>query len=207
MYDSIEIKKIVNQKRKTLITEFATIVALMFIALILLIINTSSAVTFICIVAELVLLFAIYKIFDVQSPSIWFSKEIRGINIKEDEYVSRKTPGPGLTWRQVGGPASPAPIAPNTGANRRRTPPNIRSRVYLQLEDENIVTLSTLYKSHTELFVEGDTLLKYAGTHFPIVVSREMQKQPCPICSEMNDMSADACHTCGLGIIKTNKGE
>ena len=102
MYDSIEIKKIVNQKRKTLITEFATIVALMFIALILLIINTSSAVTFICIVAELVLLFAIYKIFDVQSPSIWFSKEIRGINIKEDEYVSRKTPGPRLSCASSG---------------------------------------------------------------------------------------------------------
>ena len=153
------------------------------------------------------LLFALYKIFDVQSPSIWFSKEIRGVNIKEDEYVSRKTPGPGLSWRQVGGPASPQPFAPNTGANRRRTPPNIRSRVYLQLEDGNIVTISTLYKSHTELFVEGDTLLKYAGTHFPIVVSREMQKQPCPICGEVNDMSADACHNCGLSIIKTNKGE
>jgi len=207
MYDSKEIEKIVKQKRKMFITEFAIIITLMIAALILLILNINSTVTFICIVAELVLLFAIYKIFDVQSPSIWFSKEIRGVNIKEDEYVSRKTPGPGLKWRQVGGPASPAPIAPNTGANRRKAPPNSRSRVYLQLENGNIVTLSTLYKSHTELFVEGDTLLKYAGTHFPIVVNREMQKQPCPICGEVNDMSADACHTCGLGIIKTNKGE
>ena len=58
-----------------------------------------------------------------------------------------------------------------------------------------------------KLFVEGDTLLKYAGTHFPIVVSREMQKQPCPICGEVNDMSADACHNCGLSIIKTTKGD
>ena len=207
MYDSKEIEKMVKQKRKMFITEFAIIITLMIAALILLILNINSSVTFICIVAELLLLFAIYKIFDVQSPSIWFSKEIRGVNIKEDEYVSRKTPGPGLKWRQVGGPASPAPIAPNTGANRRRTPPNIRSGVYLQLEDGNIVTLSTLYKSHTELFVEGDTLLKYAGTHFPIVVSREMQKQPCPICGEVNDMSVDACHNCGLRIIKTNKGD
>ncbi|MBQ7392294.1 MAG: hypothetical protein IJV73_06365 [Clostridia bacterium] len=207
MYDSKEIEKIVKQKRKMLITEFATITALMIVALVLLIVNINSTVTFICIVAELALLFAIYKIFDVQSPSIWFSKEIRGVNIKEDEYVSRKTPGPGLSWRQVGGPASPQPFAPNTGANRRRTPPNIRSRVYLQLEDEKIVTISTLYKSHTELFVEGDTLLKYAGTHFPIVISREMLKQPCTICGEVNDMSADACHNCGLGIIKTDKGE
>ena len=207
MYDFNEVEKIVKQKRKKLITEFAIIVALMLIALILLIININSNVTFICIVAELASLFAIYKIFDVQSPSIWFSKEIRGVNIKEDEYVSKKTPGSGLNWRQVGGPASPAPIAPNTGANRRRTPPNIRSRVYLQLEDGNIVTISTLYKSHTELFVEGDTLLKCAGTHFPIVVSRTMKKQPCPICGEVNDMSTDACHNCGLGIIKTDKGE
>ena len=207
MYDLEEIEKIVKQKRKMLITEFAIIITLMIAALILLILNINSTVTFICIVAELALLFAIYKIFDVQSPSIWFSKEIRGVNIKEDEYVSRKTPGPGLSWRQVGGPASPQPFAPNTGANRRRTPPNIRSRVYLQLEDGNIVTISTLYKSHTELFVEGDTLLKYAGTHFPIVVSREMQKQPCPICGEVNDMSVDACQNCGLSIIKTNKGE
>ena len=207
MYDSKEIEKIVKQKRKILITEFAIIITLMIVALVLLIVNINSTVTFICIIAELALLFVIYKIFDVQSPSIWFSKEIRGVNIKEDEYVSRRTPGPGLSWRQVGGPASPQPFAPNTGANRRRTPSNIRSRVYLQLEDGNIVTISTLYKSHTELFVEGDTLLKYAGTHFPIVVSREMQKQPCPICGEVNDMSADACHNCGLGIVKSDKGE
>ena len=201
MYDSKEIAKIVKQKRKLLVTEFATIIALMIVALILLILNINNTITFICIVAELALLFAIYKIFDIQSPSIWFSKEIRGVNIREDEYVSRKVPGPGLKWRQIGGPASPAPIAPNTGANRRRTPPNIRSRVYLQLEDRNIVTISSLYKSHTELFVEGDTLLKYAGTHFPVVISRDMQKQPCPICGEVNDMSEKACKACGLKII------
>ena len=208
MYDSKEIAKIVKQKRKLLVTEFAIIIALMIVALILLFLNINNTVTFICIVAELSLLFAIYKIFDVQSPSIWFSKEIRGVNIREDEYVSKKVPGPGLRYRQVGartfgGP----PIAPNTGANRRRTPPNIRSRVYLQLEDGNIVTISSLYKSHTELFVEGDILLKYAGTHFPVVISRELQKQPCPICGEVNDMSAYACNNCGLSIIKTNKGE
>ena len=205
MYDSKEIEKIVKQKKKILLLEFFVILVLMIAALVLMVLKINNTVTFICIVAEVLSLLAIYKIFDVQSPSIWFSKEIRGINIQEDEYVSKKTPGPGLQWRQVGGPASPQPFAPNTGANRRRTPPNIRSRVYLQLEDGNIVTISTLYKSHTELFVEGDTLLKYAGTHFPIVVSREMQKQPCPICGEVNDISSDACNTCGLSIIKSDK--
>lgn len=200
MYDLEKINKIVKKKRKMILTEFAIIIALMIVALILLIVNINSTVTFICIVAEGALLFAIYKIFNVQSPLIWFSKEIRGVNIKEHEYVIRKTPGPRLKW-------SPTPIVPNTGANRRRTPPNIRSKVYLQLEDGNIVTISKLYKSHTELFVEGDTLLKYAGAHFPIVVSRRIQRQPCPICGEINDMSNDSCHGCGLGIIKDEKGE
>ncbi len=189
-----------------LITEFAIIAILMVAALILLILNINSMVTFICIVAEVVLLFAIYKIFDVQSPAIYFSKEIRGVSIKEDEYISRRTPNLALKWYQEGGRTPPQPFAPNTGANKRRTPPNIRGSIYLQLDNGNIVTISSLYKSHTELFVEGDMLLKYAGTQFPVVVSREVDRQPCPICGEINDMSGDACHTCGLSIIKCDKG-
>ncbi len=202
MYDNYEISRRVNQKRKRFLLMITVIACLLIAASILIIINVNNTLTFISIVTVLVLLLATYRIFDTQSPMVLFSKEIKGINIREDEYVTRKAPGPGLQWRQVGGPASPQPFAPNTGANRRRTPPNIRSRVYLQLEDGNIVTISSLYKSHTELFVEGDTLLKYAGTQFPIVVSRDMPKQPCPICGEVNDMSADSCKSCGLGIVK-----
>ena len=202
MYDSEEIKKVVKQKKTAIIIEFSIIIALMAIALILSVLNISSTVTFVCIVTELVLLFAIYKIFDVQSPLVYFSKEVRGVNIKEDEYISRKAYGPGLSWRQIGGHAPPQPFAPNTGANRRSTPPNVRGRVYLRLDDGNVAAISTLYKSHTELFDEGDTLLKYAGTQFPVVISRKLDRQPCPICGEINDMTADRCHICGLGIIR-----
>ena len=52
MYDIKEIEKIVKQKRKLIITEFAIIIALMIVALVLLIVNINSTVTFICIVAE-----------------------------------------------------------------------------------------------------------------------------------------------------------
>ncbi|MBR7116695.1 MAG: hypothetical protein IKC87_03205 [Clostridia bacterium] len=205
MYDSKEIERIVKKKKTAIIIEISVILALMVAAMILLILNVNGTVTFISIVAELALLFAIYKIFDVQSPSTWFSKEIRGVNIKEDEYISRKAYGPGLRWHQEGSRPGPQPFAPNTGANKRSTPPNVRGRVYLRLDDGNVVAISSLYKSHTELFSEGDILLKYAGTQFPIVVSREMSKQPCPICGEINDMSSDACHTCGLVIMKPDK--
>ncbi len=52
--------------------------------------------TFICIIAEIMLLFFVYRIFEVQQPRVIFSKEIRGVNIKEDEYISRKVTGPTL---------------------------------------------------------------------------------------------------------------
>ena len=207
MYDSKEIEKIVKQKKKTLLIKLSIVSALMITSLILSLVNISITVTFVCIVAELVLLFAVYKIFDAQLPSVCFSKEIRGVNIREDEYVSRKAPGLGMRWHQVGTPASRAPVIPKTGANKRRTPPNIRSRVYLQLEDGDVVIISPLCKSHTELFIVGDTLLKYAGTQYPVIINRKVNRQPCPICGEINDMSADSCHTCGLSIIKSDNGD
>ena len=201
MYDLNEIKKRVKHNRIMLITEFSAILALMIAALIPIILKLNTTVTFVFILVEVILIFLVYVIFDKQSPMVCFSREIKGVNVMEDDYVV-KNPKPGLKWRQVGGPASPAPITPNTGANRRRTPPNIRCRVYLKQENGNIVTVSSLYKSHIELFSEGDVLLKYAGTQFPVIVSGNINKQPCPICGEVNDMSENNCKICGLKITR-----
>ncbi len=201
-YNLDEIKRTVYEKRKKFIITLSATLLLMIASLVLILLKISDTLTFVCIVAEFVLFFVIYRTFDVQQPKIIFSKEIRGINIKEDEYISRKVPRNAIKWRQVGGSASPAPIAPNTGANKRREPPNIRSRVYIQLENGNIVTISLLYKSHTELYEEGDTLLKYSGTQFPIITSRNTSKQPCPICGEVNDALSKNCAGCGLSIVQ-----
>ena len=199
-YNCNEIEKRVYEKRRKFILTLSVTLLLMIVSLVLILFKISDELTFICIVAEIVLLFVIYRIFDTQQPEIIFSKRIKGVNIKEDEYISRKAPGPGLKWRQVGGLASPAPIAPNTGANRRRVFPNIRSRVYIQLENGSIVTISSLYKSHTALYEEGDVLLKYSGTQFPVVISREISRQPCPICGEINEANENSCKQCGLSI-------
>ncbi len=199
-YSLDEIKRTVYVKRKKFIITLLATLLLMITSLVLILLKISDTLTFVCIVVEIALFFVIYRIFEVQEPKVIFSKEIRGINIKEDEYISRKAPGAALKWRQVGGSASPAPIAPNTGANKRRSSPNIRSRVYIQLENGNIVTISSLYKSHTELYEEGDSLIKYSGTQFPIVISRESSKQPCPICGEVNDNLSEKCAGCGLSI-------
>ncbi len=199
-YNRDEIKRTVYEKRKKFIITLSATLLLMIASLVLILLKINDILTFVCIVVEFVLLFVIYRIFEVQQPKIIFSKEIRGVNIKEDEYISRKAPGAALKWRQVGGSASPAPIAPNTGANKRQQPPNIRSRVYIKLDNGNIATISSLYKSHTELYEEGDTLLKYSGTQFPIITSRNTSKQPCPICGEVNESLSKKCAGCGLSI-------
>ena len=53
-----------------------------------------------------------------------------------------------------------------------------------------------------DIYEDGDILVKYAGTRFPVIVSRDAKKQPCPICGEVNDESREECRVCGLGIVK-----
>lgn len=201
-YDHNEIEHVVNKKRKKFIICFSVIFIFMIFALVAILCKFNDTLTFLSIIAEFIFALLLWRLFDKISPKILFSKQIKGINIKEDEYVSRKASGPQLRWRQVGGPVTPQPFAPNTRENRKVSPPNIRSKVYLQLENGNIVVLSGLYKSHAEIYVEGDVLLKFAGTHYPIVVGRKTDRNPCPICGEVNSSSQDACHSCGLAIIK-----
>ena len=53
----------------------------------------------------------------------------------------------------------------------------------------------------------GRLVLQYAGTRFPIVVSRDVKRQPCPLCGEVNDKSLAECRGCGLGIVKNSMGD
>jgi hypothetical protein len=126
---------------------------------------------------------------------VLLSKEIRGKNIKEYEYgVHASGNAQGKIYRRVG--------IPLTHANRRASSPlRINGTVYLELENGNVTSISGLYKSHMDIYEDGDILVKYAGTRFPVVVSRDVYKQPCPICGEVNDKSRSECRTCGLSII------
>ena len=205
MYDSLEIKNRVSKKRRLIIIEFSIVFSVMAVLLVLIIANLNAVLSFISIIVELVLLFVIYKIFDVQSPGIYFSREVKGVNIKEDEYISRKTPGTGLGWRQIGAHAPPQPFAPNTGANKKRSAPSIKGRVYVRLENGDVKEISFLHKAHTDLYTEGDTLLKYAGTCYPVIINRNVREQPCPLCGEVNDMSESCCRSCGLAILNQEK--
>ena len=124
---------------------------------------------------------------------VLFTPEIKGRNIKEYEYAIH-----GNRQERIYRKGN----MPHTFTNKKILPLRLNGTVYLKLDDGNIKSISGLYKSHMDIYEDGDILLKYAGTKFPIILSREVKKQPCPICGEVNDETRDVCRSCGLGIIK-----
>ena len=206
MYDVNEIKTRIAKRRCGFLTAFFATVAIIIAALVLIILSLDKIVTFISIIAELAALLTMYIIFNKYEPRVLFSPEIKGVSIKEHEYTAQaSSKGPGMRWYAQGGRAAPQPFAPNTGANIRIFHPNLHASVYLETESGELIELRGLLKPHIELFHEGDTLLKHAGTRYPVLLDRPTDIQPCPICGEMNDMSSTACHTCGLTIIGEDK--
>ena len=199
MYDIIEIEQKVKVKRTRIIVKLSVVALLIGMAAIFAVLNISRSLTFSSILLVVFSFFAIYRIFDTELPLVAFSKEVKGENVLEDEYITGKSTSPDLAFGSV------TPIMPNTRANRRRNGYRGCS-VYLKLEDGNILILSGLTKAQIDLYNEGDILLKYKGTKYPIVLNRQIDNQPCPICGEINSVSSEACTGCGLKINgKTNE--
>ena len=198
MYDLKEVEKIVNDKRKIFCIKSSAILFIMIISLVLSLISINDAVTVFGIVAEFPLLYFLVKTWNKCEAKILLKGEVKGKNIKEIEYgIQNDGQPPIFRWSNT----------PNTYANRKTHPRRLNGSVYLELDNGSIKEITGLYKFHIDIYEEGDILLKPAGTKYPVVISRKLDKQPCPICGEVNDMSADACHNCGLSIIKNDKVE
>ena len=193
MYDITEIEQKVKVKRTRIIVKLSVVALLIGMAAIFAVLNISRSLTFSSILLVVFSLFAIYRIFDTELPLVAFSKEIKGENVLEDEYITGKSTSPDLAFGSV------KPIMPNTRANRRRNGYRGGS-VYLKLEDGDIHILSGLTKAQIDLYNEGDILLKCKGTKYPVILNRQVENQPCPICGEINSVSGDACTGCGLKI-------
>lgn len=171
----------------------------MVAALVVMLLGINDTLTFLMIVLEFTSLAYIYLLFNRYSPFVLFSGEIKGKNIKEDEYLGRR----GVSYHGRYKPRGTHIRLLNTGANRKRTNDSvIRSGVYLELDSGEIVCISDLYKSSTDLYEIGDLLVKYAGTKFPVVIGRNVERQPCPFCGEINSPNNNSCRECGLKIIE-----
>lgn len=205
MYDKHEIEKRVHNARGGFLGIISSIGVFSVSLLTLIIIDISDTITTLSLIGEFLLVLALYITIGKFHPSVLFSREITGKNIKEDEYVSSLPVGSSLGYRQIGSRGVAQPFAPNTRANKRRTPPNLRASVYLRLEDGTVALISGLMPIHIDIYEDGDTLLRYSGTRYPIVTNKTVMRQPCPICGEVNEMVEDACHGCGLTIIEKSE--
>jgi hypothetical protein len=127
-----------------------------------------------------------------------FSGECRGINVKEHEYVANAPRGlspsrafmlRAKTYSRSGNPG------PRTARVRQ-------AYVYLRLPDGNVIILDGLSSLHTDIYEIGDELLRPSGARYPIVLNRELDRQPCPLCGRINGRDNMECASCGLDIIR-----
>ena len=196
-YDFDEIARRVKNAKRKFILKMLLIVAVASgsVALSVILNNEALIIPTVLVVAVMILLSA--RVIKRCVPTVLFSQEIKGENIKEHEYAASL--GGSVN---VGYPKARMVTMPHTFANRKAPPIILKGRVYLRLEDGNIREIGGLYKSHVDIYEEGDILLKPRGARFPIIVSRDADEQPCPLCGEINGRAETSCAGCGLGITR-----
>lgn len=198
-YDDEKISWIIAARRRAFKIRCIIISSAILSLLCVSVVNISDYLTVLCSILMLPLLFRLLRLIKKFDASTLMKGEIRGKNIKEYEYSISGSTGQARIYRRT--------AIPFSFANKKAPPLRLNGTVYLELEDGNVTSISGLYKSHMDIYEDGDILLKYAGTRFPIVVSRDVKKQPCPLCGEVNDKSLAECRGCGLGIVKNSMGD
>ncbi len=192
LYDDEKIALLVAKKRRAFCKKLSIILFVIIASLVTVILNFNDYATVICLLIDIFLILTIPKLCKRYSVKILFSQEIKGRNVKEYEYGIHGD-GQERIYRKGN--------MPHTFANKKILPLRLNGTVYLELDDGNITSISGLYKAHMDIYEDKDMLLKYAGTKFPIVIDREVKKQPCPICGEVNDYSQNECKSCKLSIV------
>ncbi len=205
-YDLNSLCLTVKKNKQGFLTKLFILISLAAICALLIALSCIGEVIILSGGALFVILLLLLKLLDKYNPKILFSGEIKGENIKESEYEIMKRgsyTGNGMRHKQVGGHGA-MPYAPNTRANRKAFHKNMHfnGEIYLKSDDGGIHLLTGLYGSHLEIYEEGDVLLKPAGCKFPIVINRETERQPCPLCGEVNGEESAMCGGCGLKILR-----
>ena len=196
---------IIKTKKQKFISLFAILIASATVCIILICLSSNGEAIILSGAGLCILFLLLEKLFSKYSPKALFSKEIKGENIKEGEYEIMKRGSykeSGLRHKQISARGT-VPYAPNTRANKKsfHKSMHFNGEIYIKEDNGNVVLINGLYPSHLEIYEEGDILLKPAGTKCPIVISRDADRQPCPICGEINGGEKEACVGCGLEIL------
>lgn len=200
MYDEIDLCQKLSKKRKKFITSFLLSMSLLFVGIALFVLSKNKTLSFFGIVAIILSLLLMFGLWNRFSPTVLFSRAVKGRNIKEHIYEVYVRRGIGLSPRQAGTRYGGHPIS-----HIRMAKGHLRSAVYLRLENGNIFEIRGLRVEHVELYKDGDELYKYAGTKYPIIIGRTTERQPCPLCGAINTENIGACINCGLKI-RSKKG-
>ena len=197
-YNESEIKERVGKRKKSFFLKALIPLCLILISALAMIIFPDVTLIFFAVAVIIASAVYLFKTLRRYEPRVLFSGEITGENIKEHEFVT--------TDRRLGFGArivvKPKRIPTGSFAPKRsRTKPPTSAIVYLRVEDGDVIYLDGLTGAQTDIYEIGDTLHKYAGTRFPVIVGREVDSQPCPICGTANKKIETRCITCGLDII------
>ena len=186
------IKYVRERKRGFIIKSISWSLLLLCAAAVCAIIREITAV-FIAAAVIIISVIFLIKTLRQYHPKILFSKETCGTNIKEHEFAVTNM-RPTFSARIV----MPRRKTASFAGNKTRTKSPTSAIVYLKLDDENLTYIDGLTNAQTDIYEIGDTLYKYPGTRYPIILGREVKAQPCPICGTANKNTEETCITCGL---------
>jgi hypothetical protein len=135
------------------------------------------------------------------APSILFSREIEGENVKEHEYYA------GIDGKPIRRRFANLPHNYSNTSPAKRSA--IRGIVYLRDKDGEIHRIGGLSATLMDLYEDGDILYKPSGAKYPQIISRTPKHQPCPLCGCLNStesrargsISLSECTSCRLTII------
>ena len=194
-YDEKEIAARVSKRKRDFLIRILCPTALILSAVIIAVALPNNTVIFLSVLISILTIAFIARTLSHYHPMVLFSKEILGENVKEHEFVVTNC-RPRLSARLTTTRWRPRSVS-QRGA---RTKPPTSAVVYLRLPDGNVTFIDGLSGAHTDVYEIGDTLYKYPGTRYPIIRSREVKAQPCPICGTVNKLGECECITCHLKI-------
>ena len=192
-YNKDDITKYVKKRRRDFIFKIVCSLLFVLISSLFIALFPEMTVIFVCVAIIIISVFYAIKTLKRYQPVLLFSEELQGENVKEHEFV--------VTNRRLsfGGRRSFSRFKPVAYSSQRsRTKPPTSAIVYLKLPCGDVTYLDGLSGAQTDIYEIGDTLYKYPGTRYPIILNREVKAQPCPICGTANKASEEKCITCGL---------
>lgn len=201
-YNEDLIFRAVRERRRDFLIKAILSLSFMMLGALTIIIFSYTTPIFVAAAVIVIAFVYLFKTVKRYNPKVLFSKGIDGVNVHEHEFVVRNL-RPTFSARIV----MPKRDTSSFTGRKTRTKGMTSAIVYLKLDDERIVFVDGLTNAQTDIYEIGDRLYRYPGTRYPVILNKELEAMPCPLCGTQNKHTEPRCITCGLPIedgIKTS---